>query len=77
MIAGAFVLPPVIDGMIEASQTRSPSIAADLEVGIDDRELVDAHPAGADAVVDRRGAVEDRVAQLLALQAGARVDLAP
>src|SRR5882757_10987875 len=29
-----------------------PLDAADLEVGADDRELVDAHPAGADAVVD-------------------------
>ena len=52
-----------------------PLDAADLEVGADDRELVDAHPAGADAVVDRRGPVEDRVAQLLALEVRAGVDL--
>ena len=43
-----------------------PLDAPDLEVGADHRQLVDAHPAGADAVVDRRRPVEDRVAQLLA-----------
>ena len=63
MIAGALVLPPVIEGMIEASATRRPSTPRTFRSGDDDRELVDAHPAGADAVVHRGGAVEDRVAQ--------------
>ncbi len=33
MIDGAFVLPPVIDGMIEASATRSPSMPRTLRSG--------------------------------------------
>ena len=33
MIDGAFVLPPVIDGMIEASATRRPSMPRTLRSG--------------------------------------------
>src|SRR6478609_8462632 len=51
--------------------------AADLEVRRDDGELVDAHPAGADAVVDRRRPAEHRLPELAADDLGARGDLAP
>src|SRR3954451_15306293 len=52
-----------------------PLDAADPEVRPHDGELVDAHPAGAATVVDRRAPGEDRGAELLPLEAGAGVEL--
>ena len=52
MIDGALVLPPVIDGMMAASATRSPSMPRTLSSGSTTAPLVHAHPAGADRVVD-------------------------
>ena len=53
MIVGAFVLPPGMVGMMDASTTRSPATAAHAQLGIDDRERVRAHLARADRVKDR------------------------
>ena len=52
MIGGAFVLPEVTVGIIDASATRRPSTPCTRSVGrIDDGVGIDAHLAGAELVV--------------------------
>ena len=54
IIAAAFVLPPTMLGMIEASATRSPSTPRTRSVGIDDRAFVGTHPTRPDRVIHAR-----------------------
>ena len=57
MIVGAFVLPPTIVGMIEASITRRPCRPWTRSLRVDDGLLVGvAHPRGAHGVVDQHQA---------------------
>jgi hypothetical protein len=57
IIAGAFVLPPGMAGMIDASATRRPSMPRTPQFWIHHGAFVGAHPAGAGRVVHRGGTV--------------------
>ena len=59
MTVGAFVLPPMSVGMTEASTTESPSIPRTRKRRVDDGQLIDAHAAGPDGMIDRVRAPAD------------------